>query len=491
MPKRPKQKNTSSAKNQPGIQMYATIMFVDIQGCSEISNHLGLKDYNSFLTEFRKCAEDIYKTKVEDDNKDYISFEVNGDEAVFICLTQLNNSGPAGHSNERIAGNEAVLLLDIAVSLKLKWLISKENQKRINDNKMPTDLGIGINYGPIIVNVENNGSRKFRPEGYAINLGKRIESSSREGLFSQIFVSQGVKNNYENSGFDELELIFDKPKFKPFKGIAQSQPIYEVKYITVPTNWYDQLDNILGRVEGQNGSQLLIETLEKVKELNPGNLWFTANLAREYLFKYDLENRKDGQNNPEDSQRKILEQAENLFASCYQYAQDDSFIDFVLGLIYGEMGYFVNELRCYNKGLSKTPYYAEGFYYRGLCYSYILNKEERSQPESLNEIKSETLAIYEGLEGKDAYHVFSMSLKDFHQAILLRPNFSWAYYEIAALLNAYKSDLEHFKKYIEEKEPRLYEFLSGYNFEAQKFLDKAKKLNPKISPKDPYLSGLS
>lgn len=471
-------------------------MFIDIQGCSEISNRLDLEEYNDFLEEFRQCVEDVYqeilkkyeteilKSKAEK----FILHNTQGDEASFIGLTELCfKDAQDKDAQEKASVFESSFFLDIAVSLKLKWLMSKTNLARIKIKKMPTDLAIGINYGPVIVNQPTPRQNELRPEGYTINLGKRIEGESREGLYSQIFVSQGVKNNWEVRGYDELEIVFDAPRMKMFKGISQPQPIYEVKFITVPTSWYNDLKYVLGIASSDKTSKTLIDTLEQVSDLNPGNLWFTINLARQHLLQLEPNNAKKKNKNEQ-----ILEKAEKLFASCYQYTQDDSYIDFLIGLVYGEQEFYFNELRCYTNGLKKSKHYAEGYYYRGVCYSYIL--EENGKPRSkLGSEPSERFKQIDELKGKSELDILLLCISDFAQAIKYRDKFSWAYYEIAGMLNIYKDNLKKIEGFVKEKDKSLYVFLEKFGFDPQKLFDKSKELNPNIinsSENNNYLKGL-
>jgi tetratricopeptide (TPR) repeat protein len=99
----------------------------------------------------------------------------------------------------------------------------------------------------------NRPDGQRRIEGYAVNLGKRIEGYSRQGLYSRIMLSQECHDILRGAVVKHTQLrqrIFFHRHMVPLelmKGVAQSQCVYELKFyhrlgITAPGDVYTQYD---------------------------------------------------------------------------------------------------------------------------------------------------------------------------------------------------------------------------------------------------------
>jgi len=202
----------------------ATILFADIVGCSIISDNYAIEKYDEFLTQFHKKAIDakrLFFPKFKGWTSNKIEFSVKGDETCLI-LHSGNKENDVNHA------------IFFAIFLKLSWLVSEENQKRVEIGKLPIELGIGINQGFVWYDyhlVDEGKKEDYKKnktsEGYAINIAKRIESASRNGRNTKIFVSAEIrmiaKKLFESKiDFDEGE------KYGELKGILNPPYLYEI-----------------------------------------------------------------------------------------------------------------------------------------------------------------------------------------------------------------------------------------------------------------------
>lgn len=250
------------------------ILFADVVGCSEISNHNDLETYNDFISTFQEYFRIVcrhYKKEEYENNEDFFDYQSRGDEGCLKIFVP----------NRSDLSIDIDIAINIALDLKRKWLLEPKNKKRIKNGLLPVDLGIGIHAGKVWLNKEKAGKdRKYRPEGYVINLAKRIESASRKGIFSRILVSESARG--------ELHLLKDECSYrfgKPFpidpKGISKSIEVFEIMHHFLPTNWQEETNKpsevsiVYGKLTDED-----IEIAQKAYNCNPMNLW----LAEEYIL---------------------------------------------------------------------------------------------------------------------------------------------------------------------------------------------------------------
>jgi hypothetical protein len=159
--------------------------------------------------------------------------------------------------------------ITIALDLKRRWLLSKSNKEKINFKKLTSDVAVGIHFGQAWIN--KTGNNKYQPEGYAINITKRIESHSREGAFTHIYLSEAA--------YDMLYLLtdktpytFDLPRLIKPKGIPTSINVFEVKHHFLPADWADEtIEKANWRIF--EPSTYDIKRIEEAHFANPSNLW--------------------------------------------------------------------------------------------------------------------------------------------------------------------------------------------------------------------------
>jgi hypothetical protein len=159
--------------------------------------------------------------------------------------------------------------ITIALDIKRRWLLSESNKEKINSGKHTSDIAVGINFGQAWIN--KIGNNKYQPEGYAINLTKRIESHSREGAFTHIYLSEAA---YEKLYLltDETPYTFDLPRLIKPKGIPTGINVFEVKHHFLPTDWADETTKA-SKWKTFEPSTDDIEKIEKAHRANPSNLW--------------------------------------------------------------------------------------------------------------------------------------------------------------------------------------------------------------------------
>ncbi len=213
----------------------AAIMFADVMNSSEYANVMSTANYHNFIIKSLQsiCTDEAayfasqhpsnYKPLPEFSSRDQMreeftcQFRTVGDEIrVFL------------YSGDEWADTNN--LLEVAIRLKLRWLFSEFNKTRIKQNKPPEELAIGIHTGSVVV--EEN-----KPEGFALNVGKRIEGECRNGRECRIVLHANSVNyiqSYQNRPASKFSIA---PQFSDVwtfsgKGIAQEIPIREVKYFT-------------------------------------------------------------------------------------------------------------------------------------------------------------------------------------------------------------------------------------------------------------------
>ncbi len=265
--------STTAMKKQSVIESVGwegqiVILFAGIVGCSEISNDEPLEKYNKILRQFKSLFRELTNKYKKNFNAfpDTIDFksQVRGNEGYLIIFRK----DPKEESPDLWAG-AIDTAITIALDLKRRWLLSEYNKERISTGKPTSDIAVGIHFGQVWINKISNN--EYQPEGYAINLTKRIESHSREGAFTHIYLSEAAYDklypltNKTPYTFDLLRLIKHKDIFPGFN-------VFEVKHHFLPTDWADKT-NKSSKWKALEPSTDDIEKIEKAHLANPSNLW--------------------------------------------------------------------------------------------------------------------------------------------------------------------------------------------------------------------------
>ncbi|HUU92579.1 MAG TPA: hypothetical protein VM238_15380 [Phycisphaerae bacterium] len=193
----------------------ALIVFADIVGSSNYSAVLGYDDYARRLLEFQDTFRALgrrYFPEVTDKATQFSHVEARGDEGV-VFVTPLPRSRPANQP--------ALVFRAIEFLFHLKGRL----ELRGRDAPRGFEIGAGIHWGPVIHIISSEGNRSFisEIEGFAINYAKRVESCSREGRYSRIFLSpEAVKSL-------EFEPVVLSPMRTAMRGIEDRVDLFEVR----------------------------------------------------------------------------------------------------------------------------------------------------------------------------------------------------------------------------------------------------------------------
>lgn len=199
----------------------ATILIADLVNSTEMSKNLTLQEYDEMIVDFQSTMYEIVSNHLS--HYDYKGhghdsyWSIAGDEMrVFL------------YSGAPLYDVRNALL--IAIKIKLAWLISGFNERILKEGRLVSRIGVGINCGKVIKNIREwrvkTGEDKPNVEGYAINVTKRIESTSRQGSVYQIMVGDSLYRRYQES--NSLNVAFSKPRSLVFKGLGQNIPVYEI-----------------------------------------------------------------------------------------------------------------------------------------------------------------------------------------------------------------------------------------------------------------------
>ena len=364
------------------------VMFADIIGASEISNHEELKNYAKIVRDFQELFKQLCKDFEEawSENVPGFVYNAKGDEGYLMIYPEDNESDVSIHIDAAI---------NIALELKRRWLWSDYNKKRINNGLLPIELGIGIHAGKTYLMEDKKPKEHAKLEGYAINLAKRVESESRKGRFSHIFLSEAAYGHVMNLA-DEKTYIFDQPQKMTPKGISGNIWVYEIKHHFLPSDWKEETETPKKTLI--DPEQINMEILKKALEINPTNLWLTEESIRASLLKEEF--------------GKAGEQAKKLIQS----NQRDAGAYFIQGLVQGECGNYKNERDMYKRAIEHTEQLAEAHWYMGLSYSYEV-LDIVGIKKDLNKI------------GKENIDKVEKALENYKKALEYSPQSAWMHYD--------------------------------------------------------------
>jgi class 3 adenylate cyclase len=199
----------------------ATLLFADLMNSTELAKILTLLEYDEMLVDFQSTMYEVVSHHLGS-----FGYEGSGiDSEWFIVGDELRVFLYSGMVDFDI--RNALL---IAVKIKLAWLSSAFNQRVLEEGRLVSRIGVGINTGKVIKDLRpwrvRMGQALPNIEGYAINLTKRIESASREGSAFQIMVGASLYKRCQQN--NQINVAFSKPRSLTFKGLGQTIPVYEV-----------------------------------------------------------------------------------------------------------------------------------------------------------------------------------------------------------------------------------------------------------------------
>lgn len=254
--------------SQPKI-LDTVILFADLVNSVAISDQINYLEYDRLLNEFQLCMANALKedfklgelgveARIVGDQLSLFTYDLNENIEADESSTNENNLELKKAKEERI-----FKILKLAVKLKLSWLTSESNINRITSQRKPHGIGIGIHIGPCVFG--NRWYQKERIEGYAINFGKRIESYSRHGKYSNIMASRRIHEALSlmqrgHSLVSQRVFWFQHhPGPDDLKGLPENLRIYELKFFH--------------RITGLEMNQEQVKLYEIIFDNDPTDLW--------------------------------------------------------------------------------------------------------------------------------------------------------------------------------------------------------------------------
>jgi hypothetical protein len=173
----------------------ALICFVDVVDSTALGKHIPTKEFFYKIVEFQKCFK-RYKDVFF--KKKYAKYaDTKGEEGLLILADNRYDLDIYSDLFEKVVGFLVILQNDLS-SLFLR-------------------IGAGIHFGKIGSNSEHDIL-----VGWALNVTKRIETASREGLATNIFVSDSAKK----LSF-KMPIVYDIHRL-PLKGISNNISLNEI-----------------------------------------------------------------------------------------------------------------------------------------------------------------------------------------------------------------------------------------------------------------------
>ncbi len=375
----PKQKVRQKARKKPSASRHAdanecaiVTLFVDIMGASEVSNHKSPKEYSEFVHSFQTMFNDTcdkYTQAWCNGYLDHLQYTARGDEGVLMLYPPKTSD----------LSDDIDIALNVAFALKRRWICSPDNESRIREQGLlPVDLGIGIHVGRTYLREGKlaEGNRGgWRPDGYAINLAKRVEGHSREGRYSHIYLSEQAQGQLEYLA-DERTYLFDAPQVVSPKGITRDIRVFEVKHQFLPTDWKETSEKSERAKTLLDPQETDVEILKLALELNPTNLWLAEEFVRSSMLQcFDALGKNEREAENYDAENKALQPAAEVAARLAQSDHRDAGILFIQGLIDGERGDFESEISRYDEVLGGLEPLAEAYWYKGQALSYSVWEE--------------------------------------------------------------------------------------------------------------------
>ena len=377
------------------------VMFADIVGASEVSNHKSPSAYaefvESFQVLFRAVTQEFAKAWLDQDATDFAT--ARGDEGFFRI------DRPAGSD----MSGDVDLAVQAALELKRRWLCATENRKRINDGLLPIDLGIGIHTGVVFPSPS-----QAELEGYSINLAKRIEGHAREGKFTRVMLSEAAHGHLSQMADERTYLFDDFGKIRP-KGISRDIGIYEVKHHFLPSDWEDESKESARARSLISAEHLHLKTIGAAVALNPTSLWLAEELIRAAML-VGISKLSDSKRDSHPARKRAFRVAFEQIRSMVQSELRDAGILFILGLLEGEVGEFEAERSRYSEAIKQQPQMGEPHWYWAQSLSFQVSD-----------------SVDEGVTwdelGDDDKGRIKEALLHYSAAIERRPNCAWFRYD--------------------------------------------------------------
>jgi len=490
-----------------GIKCFAVILFADIIGCSEVSNNNSIERYAYILNQFHECARSVYKSlNLHRYSEEVVEIEAKGDE---VCLILHSYDKNFQEKEEDAIIKDTKDAIIFSISLKMLWRASEYNLERLENELIPRDIAIGINQGTVYYykNQELDKLRKTEKasEGYPINLAKRIETASREGEKSKIFVSNNIVY-FANEG--KIKVKFVPVPTKELKGITTVPGIHELTEIE--DDFVGLIDKSIKEINLKPGQW---EKYERLKEMNPTDFWTDMLLRFRTISKRKEEEveraliipkiktekieRKSADDYYDEAYKNYLignyEKVVELMTEIIKLNPEDGGAYYNRGNAYVNLEQYKKAIEDFNKTIELNPEDAEAYNNRGLAY-YVLKQYDKAIEDCNKavELNPELAGAYynRGLAYSDLKQ-YDKAIKDYNKAIEIKPDLAVAYNNRGLayyVLKEYGKAIENYNKAVELNP----EYADAYNnrglaYSDLKQYDKAiKDYNKAIELKPDY-----
>ena len=207
---------------QPSDVRDALLVFADVVESSKLSAYLGPLDYAQQILNFQNLFANLgrkYFPEEKDKSAEYSLITARGDEGLLFYVT------------DEIPKTDMIYMaLEFVVELKGRLKMAVTLDENSDRPARGIELGAGIHYGPVALLTALKKDDKGRArsfidglEGYSINYAKRVESCSRQGSYSRVFLSKEAA-----SVLDGDPIIFSKT-MAPLKGIGENVEVFEIQ----------------------------------------------------------------------------------------------------------------------------------------------------------------------------------------------------------------------------------------------------------------------
>lgn len=242
----------------------ATIVFVDLIGSSDAASFMDNNKYDEHLNTFKDILKKSFNELSNKSKSDIRIEQRQGDQGFFLFISNWKKDDSKRSENGKEIETDVAEALKLSLLIKYNWLLSEENLGQIGDKKKPYEIAIGINTGTVCIQKKQKSQPDFEPEGYAINLAKRIEGESRKGSYSKIFVGENTYGIYSESP-GENPIRFQRQKVEPLKGIAGNIRIYELIFANIEDDLETGILKIPTRWSSGKEKKRIRESLPKIK----------------------------------------------------------------------------------------------------------------------------------------------------------------------------------------------------------------------------------
>jgi len=221
----------------------ALLVFADVIDSSKFSSILGFKKYAERLIQFQQLFKTLgqrYFPDIQDETTCFNRVDSRGDEGIIFHLEPSD-------LNKR--AHWVFTAIEFLLHLKGRLYFEEDNATTAFPIRMGVGAGIHVGKVAFASRIKDYRSKITQIEGFSINKAKRVESSSRDGMYSKIILSN------EAARLMEGQPVLFHHISSSMKGIEEKAILYEVRAGLFSGLRIDPKDN---------GDKIMISNLEKL-----------------------------------------------------------------------------------------------------------------------------------------------------------------------------------------------------------------------------------